>query len=197
MAHLNPLFILIDNGHGHNTPGKCSPDGRLQEWDFTRRLARRIHRLLEQTGIESVLLVPEDADVPLGERVRRVNDKVRSRPDRRTMLFSVHVNASGSGRWSEACGWSVFVSRHASGPSQALARALTAQALARGLLGNRATPPEGFWRADFAMLTRTLCPAVLTENMMMDNRGDLDFLLAPRTVDVLADLHLQALKEML
>ena len=25
------MKILIDNGHGSNTPGKCSPDGRLKE----------------------------------------------------------------------------------------------------------------------------------------------------------------------
>lgn len=24
------MKILIDNGHGSNTPGKCSPDGRLR-----------------------------------------------------------------------------------------------------------------------------------------------------------------------
>lgn len=26
------MKILIDNGHGAETPGKCSPDGRLREY---------------------------------------------------------------------------------------------------------------------------------------------------------------------
>ena len=26
------MKVLIDNGHGENTPGKRSPDGRLREW---------------------------------------------------------------------------------------------------------------------------------------------------------------------
>jgi hypothetical protein len=25
------MLILIDNGHGHNTPGKRSPDGKFHE----------------------------------------------------------------------------------------------------------------------------------------------------------------------
>lgn len=33
--------ILIDNGHGSNTSGKCSPDGRLKEYAYTREIAIR------------------------------------------------------------------------------------------------------------------------------------------------------------
>ena len=33
------MKILIDNGHGSNTPGKCSPDGRLMEYSYTREIA--------------------------------------------------------------------------------------------------------------------------------------------------------------
>ncbi len=29
------MKILIDNGHGTETPGKCSPDGRLREYAYT------------------------------------------------------------------------------------------------------------------------------------------------------------------
>lgn len=36
------MKILIDNGHGENTPGKCSPDGRLKEWAYTREIADRV-----------------------------------------------------------------------------------------------------------------------------------------------------------
>ena len=30
------MKILIDNGHGRETAGKRSPDGRLLEWAYTR-----------------------------------------------------------------------------------------------------------------------------------------------------------------
>ena len=36
------MKILIDNGHGSNTPGKCSPDRRYHEWSYTRQIAAAI-----------------------------------------------------------------------------------------------------------------------------------------------------------
>ena len=30
------MKILIDNGHGENTPGKRSPDGKLREYLYAR-----------------------------------------------------------------------------------------------------------------------------------------------------------------
>ena len=36
------MKILIDNGHGENTPGKRSPDGSLREYAYAREIADRI-----------------------------------------------------------------------------------------------------------------------------------------------------------
>lgn len=36
------MKILIDNGHGVETPGKRSPDGRLKEYAYTREIANRV-----------------------------------------------------------------------------------------------------------------------------------------------------------
>ena len=36
------MKVLIDNGHGSNTPGKCSPDGQLREYAYTREIAERL-----------------------------------------------------------------------------------------------------------------------------------------------------------
>ena len=68
------MKILIDNGHGSQTKGKRSPDGKLLEYAYTRELARRIVSILKSRGYDSELLVPEDNDIPLSERVRRVNE---------------------------------------------------------------------------------------------------------------------------
>ena len=67
------MIILIDNGHGAETPGKCSPDGRLREYAWTREIARRVCDKLKSLGYDAGLLVPELNDVSLRERVRRVN----------------------------------------------------------------------------------------------------------------------------
>ena len=47
------MKILIDNGHGENTTGKCSPDGRLKEWAYTREIADRVVAGLRQRGEEA------------------------------------------------------------------------------------------------------------------------------------------------
>lgn len=36
------MKILIDNGHGENTPGKRSPDGKLREYLSHARLVPQI-----------------------------------------------------------------------------------------------------------------------------------------------------------
>ncbi len=71
------MKILIDNGHGRETPGKRSPDGRLLEYAQNRLLAGRIVSALRARGLDASLLVPEENDIPLPERCRRVNEWCR------------------------------------------------------------------------------------------------------------------------
>lgn len=33
------MKILVDNGHGIKTPGKCSPDGLLREYAWNRLIS--------------------------------------------------------------------------------------------------------------------------------------------------------------
>ena len=61
------MKILIDNGHGSNTPGKCSPDGRLREYSYTREIAGRVVFELRKLGIDAELVVKEEIDVPLSD----------------------------------------------------------------------------------------------------------------------------------
>ena len=67
------MKVLIDNGHGEDTRGKCSPDGRLREYAYCREIAQRVSRALTLRGVDTLLLVPERTDTPLKERVRKVN----------------------------------------------------------------------------------------------------------------------------
>lgn len=95
------MLIILDNGHGWNTPGKRSPvwnDGtQLYEWKFNRSLVREIKLRLDQLGIPCIILVPEDDDISLGERVRRVNRIYSDHSD--AVLISIHGNAGGGTGW--------------------------------------------------------------------------------------------------
>ena len=67
------MKIFIDNGHGLMTAGKRSPDGQFREAFYNREIAKRVVADLVDRGYDAELLVPEDDDISLAERVRRVN----------------------------------------------------------------------------------------------------------------------------
>ena len=70
------MKILIDNGHGSNTSGKCSPDGRLKEYAYTREIAIRLEAELRKKGIDAERIVKEEIDVPLSSvAVGRTNTR--------------------------------------------------------------------------------------------------------------------------
>ena len=110
IAELSPdstMKILIDNGHGLNTPGKRSPDGKFLEATYTREIARRIVADLLDRGYDAELLVPENEDIPLSERISRVNAHCQALGKSNVILVSIHVNAAGNGsKWMNATGWS-------------------------------------------------------------------------------------------
>ena len=54
------IKILIDPGHGINTPGKRSPDGRFREYAYNRLIAKAIVQHLRYRGFDAQLLVTEE-----------------------------------------------------------------------------------------------------------------------------------------
>ena len=186
-------LVIIDNGHGADTPGKCSPDGRHREFRWCRDAAQRLAESLRSIDLDSKLLVPEENDIPLRERCRRAAALSSGRD---AILISIHNNASGrDGAWHTASGWSVFVSPNASAASRRLASVLHRHAAAAGLSGNRRTPICGYWTANLALCRDTPCPAVLTENMFQDNAADLAFLTSEHGTATLVGVHFTAIKE--
>lgn len=188
------MIVLLDNGHGVETPGKRSPDGRLREYAWAREIAQLIAISLQREGIEARLLVPETTDIPLRVRTRRVNDICAAEGARNVCLVSIHNNAAGAdGRWHDARGFAVYVSNNAGQGSRRLAAILAEEANARHLMGNRATPPQGYWQASLAICRDTKCAAVLTENLFQDNIEDVAYLLSEAGKAELTDLHVRAI----
>ena len=104
--------ILLDNGHGSDTPGKESPvwsDGRqVFEWEYTRRLVSAISAKLAESGIPVRIITPETTDTPLYIRVNRVNQIARSVGAGSCLLVSVHLNAARE--TNTGSGWEVHTS---------------------------------------------------------------------------------------
>ena len=153
------MKILIDNGHGSNTPGKCSPDRRYYEWSYTRQIAAAIVRQLKYAGYDADLLVPEDYDVSLRTRVERANTWCRQLGKRNVCLVSIHTNAAGNGRqWRSARGWTCYTSRGQTAGDH-LATCLY-EAASLHLPGHKIrkdySDGDPDWQSDFSLLTTTL-----------------------------------------
>lgn len=190
------MIVLIDNGHGENTPGKCSPDGRLKEYKSARAIARLIVDGLKAKGVYAVLLVPEDTDISLRERCKRANRYCEKHGAKNVLLVSIHHNAAGAdGKWHAARGFSSHVSLNASGRSKALAQYLWSEALMQGLKGNRSVPEVKYIAQNLAICRDTRCAAVLTENLFQDNEDDVAFLLSDEGKKKVATMHVTAINE--
>lgn len=186
------MKILIDNGHGIDTPGKRSPDGRLLEYAWNRLIASRIVDRLLSRGLDASLLVPEETDISLPERCRRVNEWCRQLGKDNVLLISIHCNAAGRGdRWLSARGWCAYTTPGTT-RADALATSLYNAAQVH-LPGHRLrtdyTDADPDLEKDFYLLRHTSCPAVLTENLFMDNQADVEYLLSDIGQTNLVNLH--------
>lgn len=186
------MLILIDNGHGINTPGKCSPDKTLYEWKYTREIAVEVVKKLNELGYKAIQLVPESTDISLPQRCKRVNDYCKKNSN--VVLVSIHVNAAGTGdKWYKASGWSGWVYTKSSLKSRLLAQLLYKEAKLRKLQGNRSVPKGEYWTANFQILRDTNCPAVLTENLFQDNKQEVEYLLSEEGRKNIIDLHVNGI----
>ena len=201
------MKILIDNGHGIQTKGKRSPDGKLLEYAYTRELARQIVKILQYRGYDAELLVPEDNDIPLSERVRRINEICLTyepscpapigHPD--VIIISLHLNAAGNDtKWMNATGWSCYTCK---GQTESDRLADCLYKAAEQILKNQvirtdyARDGDPDWEENFYILRKTPCVAVLSENYFMDNKSDLEYLQNQTGKQAIIDTHVEGIEE--
>ena len=194
------MKIFIDNGHGLMTAGKRSPDGQFREPFYNREIAKRVVSNLRDRGLDAELLVPEDDDISLAERVRRINAACFLLGKQNVILISIHVNAAGNGsKWLNATGWSVYTCKGQT-ESDKLAECLC-QAAIKNFPGRRIrtdiSDGDMDWEDGFYILRKSLCVAVLTENFFMDSRDDLEYLQSRAGKQAVVDTHVEGIIEYL
>lgn len=193
MSTKKQYIILLDGGHGENTPGKQSPDGLLKEYAYTREIVKRVFNSLKELGYEPYILVPEINDISLNTRVKRANN-IYNASGKKAILVSIHCNAAGAdGKWHSANGWSVFVAQNASANSKRLANCLKKAADDQKLKVRIQYPNKSYWVQSLAICRDTNCPAVLTENMFQDNKEDVQFLLSEEGKKKITELHVKGI----
>ena len=189
------MKILIDNGHGIDTKGKRSPDGRLLEYAYAREIALRLENELKAIGYDAERIVTEENDIPLKERCCRVNDICKSLGTGNVILISVHCNAAGDdGKWHTGHGWEAWTSV-GNTKADILATHLYAAAERMGFKTRKdMTDGDPDKEGHLYILKHTLCPAVLTENLFQDNCEDVEYLLSEVGKQAIVKLHVDGVE---
>lgn len=171
---------LIDAGHGgidkngHYTtaPAKMftHPEFVICEGDINRKIAKIVHLGLEQRGIDFGLVYDDVLDTPLAKRVE-IADKIYAK-DKRCVFISIHSNAGGG------VGNEIFTSKGQT-KSDKIAQ-IFCEVYKKHFKDRpfRADQIDGDAdkEADFYVLRKTDCPAVLLENGFFDNLKEAEFL---------------------
>lgn len=186
----NGWVVILDNGHGVNTPGKRSPDSSFFEWEWNRMFVKRLTPELEILGYKVFTIVTEDIDVGLSERANRANKIIAEYGADKCIFLSIHCNAAGNGQWMDATGWSAWTTKGQNN-SDKLAECLCDASEIVGIkLRKDLVDGDKDYEKNFTVIYKTNCPAVLVENMFMDSKSDLAFLQSEEGVEKLLNLHI-------
>ncbi len=193
--------VVLDAGHGNNTSGKRSPvwnDGsRLFEWEFNRDIVQRIANLLSQHSIPHHILTPEKYDIPLSYRCQRANALWAQ--DKSSYLISIHANAGGGSGWecytspgyTQSDEFAKEFYHQAAYAFQDVCPIRTIQGVTK--LDDLLAMSDPDKEANFYILTKTQCPAILTENLFMDTYADCKVIMSNEGRDLIAKLHVDAI----
>lgn len=193
-------LIILGTAHGENVAGKRSPDGKFEEWRYSRETVAALAALLKAEGFNVHVdiangIVPGRQAEELAMRCRIVNELCRKWGTENCIYVSIHVNAAGNGsKWMGARGWSVYTSR---GRTKADDLATCIWDAADELLPHdnktalRKDMSDGDpdYEAGFYVLKNTKCAAVLTENLFMDNREDVNYLMSEEGRKTIVEIH--------
>ena len=204
------MIILIDNGHGYNTLGKQSPlldesikigdefieKNRFKEWKYTRVIAKQIVDKMKSMGYDVRLVTPEEKDITLSERIRRINTICNKEGAGNVLLISVHANAVGdSSQWMQGKGWEAYTTRGKT-ISDKLAEFLYKRAdenIKDRKIREDWTDGDRDKEADFYIIKKAKCAAVLTENFFYDNKDDLKYLTSEEGIHAVVRLHIEGI----
>jgi N-acetylmuramoyl-L-alanine amidase len=148
--------IVLDAGHGGHDPGAVA--NGLREKDLTLAIAKHIGRMLgEYEGAEVFYTRTDDRYLSLEERAAIAN-KLKA-----DLLISVHINAGGG------TGFESYIYNGQVSSATIAYQNVIHQEIMKAI-GN--VKDRGKKRANYAVLRLTNMPAILTENLFIDNQND-------------------------
>lgn len=168
--------IVLDAGHGGHDPGAVA--NGLREKDLTLAIVKHIGRILgEYEGAEVFYTRTDDRYLSLEERAAIAN-KLKA-----DLLISVHINAGGGTGFE-----SYIYNGNVSSVTIAYQNVIHAEIVKAINVTDR-----GKKRANYAVLRETKMPAILTENLFIDNANDAAKLKSEQFLQQIAYGHVQGI----
>jgi N-acetylmuramoyl-L-alanine amidase len=147
--------VVIDPGHGGKDPGTMI--GSISEKHIDLQVARKIAALLAQQGVSVVMTRQDDRFIELEERAEIANR-------RDTDLFvSIHSDSAPD---RSIDGFTLYVASDASREAYQAARTVSAA------MSKTGSDTRGIREAEYKVLMRTSCPAILIELGYLSNPVD-------------------------
>ncbi|MFP4029902.1 MAG: N-acetylmuramoyl-L-alanine amidase [Candidatus Brocadiia bacterium] len=172
------ITIVLDPGHGGKDPGAISPIG-LQEKDVNLAVSERVEELLKRSGFTVIMTRKSDAFIELDRRAEIANKK------KADLFVSIHADSSPR---SSPRGYTLYVSRAASPKGRSAAKAVAKGLRASGIAS------RGVREADYRVLVRTECPAILVEMGFLSNKREAKMLRSRATQKRLAECIVAGIK---
>lgn len=205
--------IILGTAHLATTHGKRSPDGKFREYEYSRDIVNRVYDELSRMGYQVAIDYPapapnaqmkganwkQEQSRELIWRADFVNGLCAKYGAANCLYVSIHTNAAGNGaEWMNARGWSVYTSPCKT-KSDILATCLydEAQKLlpkdSKYYVRSDWSDGDPDYEANFYVLTKTKCPAVLTENLFQDNKADVDYLTSEIGKRTITKIHVDGI----
>lgn len=202
------VIVALITAHRKREPGKISPDKELKEYQYSRELCLDLKAILEAYGITSYIdMLATDLDKTcqspsvrlerqreLALRCNIVNQICKENPSKQVIAISPHLNASGNdNEWHDPSGWQVVVGTKASEKSKIIANCFYDAASANEMKMRQPSKEQKYWVQDLYVMNNITCPAVLTENLFMDNLQDKSFLLSEEGRHTIERIHVEGI----
>ena len=125
MADKTKMYVILGTAHMATTPGKCSPDHKFREYQFSRWAVQAIYDKMKTKGYNVLIdympdnppswvasrIAKTEQSRELSMRAKTVNSYCERYGTSNCIYISIHVNAAGAdGKWHNAGGWSAYTS---------------------------------------------------------------------------------------
>jgi N-acetylmuramoyl-L-alanine amidase len=206
---MSKTLWLIDAGHGgindqgiYTTGNKKKykfPDGlEIFEGQVNRQIAAKLEHLLRKNGIDFQRVYHDVIDTSLRQRVDAA-DRIFD-ADVRAIYLSIHSNSASAtteGEGTKAKGFEIYTSPGQTKSDTVAEIILKAykKKFPKWKMRMDHSDGDGDKEANFYVLRKTDCPAVLVENLFFDNRKEAEFLISVEGQQQIAEALMDGILE--